>query len=88
MSAVSEAAYPTTRPPLPVVAAPSLGGLPAEIESYYKGAINVDIDYFNRLSLVIVPRLERECERRYRMPRSLYEGVRARVLEMDACYRQ
>jgi hypothetical protein len=58
------------------------------IESYCKGAINVDMDYFNRHNLGIVPRLEPECERRYRMPRSLYETVRARVLEMDARYRQ
>jgi hypothetical protein len=48
-----------------------------EVESYYKGAINVDKD-FNRRNLIIVPRLEPECERRYRMPRSLYESVRAR----------
>jgi hypothetical protein len=50
--------------------------------------INVDMDYFNRFNLVIVPRLEPECERRYRMPHSLYESVRVRVLEMDAYYRQ
>jgi hypothetical protein len=81
-------AFPTTRPTHPGVAAPSLGMLPAEIESYYKGAINVDVDYFNRLNLGIVPRLEPECARRYRMPRSLYESVRVQVLEMDAYYRQ
>jgi hypothetical protein len=42
------------------------------------------MDYFNRLILVIVPRLEPECERRYSIPRSLHESVRARVLEMGA----
>jgi hypothetical protein len=31
-----------------------------------------------------VPRLGPEFERRYRMPRSLYEKVRAGVLEVDA----
>jgi hypothetical protein len=42
------------------------------------------MNYFNRLILVIVPRLEPDRERRYSMPRSLHESVRARVLEMDA----
>jgi hypothetical protein len=50
--------------------------------------INVDMDYFNILNLVFVPRLEPECERRFRMPRSFYESVRVRVLEMDAYFKQ
>jgi hypothetical protein len=77
-----------TTPTRPGVAAPSLGRLPAEIESYYKVVINVDMDYFNILNLVIVPRLEPKCERRYRMPRGLYESVRVRVLEMKGYSRQ
>jgi hypothetical protein len=58
-----------------------------QTESYYEGAVNVAMDYFNRLNSVILPRSEPECEGRYRMPRRLYESVQARVLEMDAYYR-
>jgi hypothetical protein len=37
---------------------------------------------------VAVPSLELEFERRHRMPCSLYESVRAGVLEMDAYFRK
>jgi hypothetical protein len=53
-----------------------------------QGAIDLDKDYFNRLNLVTVPRLEPEFERRYRMPRNLYEKLRAGVLEVDAYFTQ
>jgi hypothetical protein len=58
-----------------------------EIESYNKGAINVDMDDLIRLNLLFIPRLEPDCERLCRMPRSSYESMRAEVLEMDAYFR-
>jgi hypothetical protein len=70
MSAVAEAGISDNSPHAPRSSGSVPGRLQAEIESYYKGSINVDMDYFNRLNLVIVPRLEPECERCYRMPRS------------------
>jgi hypothetical protein len=48
----------------------------------------MDMYYLNRLDIVPVPRLEPKFERRYRMPRSLYEKVRAGVLEVDAYFNQ
>jgi hypothetical protein len=88
MSAVAEAGISENSSYAPGSSGSIPGRLPAEIESYCKGAITVDMDYFNRLNIGVVPRLEPECWRRYRMPRSLYKIVRARVLEMDAYYRQ
>jgi hypothetical protein len=76
-----------TRPTHLGVAAPSLGERPTETEHYYK-ARYMDMDYLNRLDIVPVPRLEPKFERRYRMPCSLYEKVRAGVLEVDAYFNQ
>jgi hypothetical protein len=42
-----------------------------------QGSIGLYKDYFSRFNLFIVPSLELDFERRYRMPRSLYEKVRA-----------
>jgi hypothetical protein len=59
------------------------GRAPNRDRALLQGAIEIDKDYFNRLNLVTVPRLEPEFERRYRMPRSMYEKVRVGVLEVD-----
>jgi hypothetical protein len=54
-----------------------------------QGAIELDKDYFNSLSLVSAPRLELYFERRYRMPRALlYEHVRAGFQEVDSYFEQ
>jgi hypothetical protein len=61
---------------------------PNRDRALFQCRIDLDKNYFNGLILVSVPRLEPEFGRRYRMPRSSYESVRAGLLEMDASFRQ
>jgi hypothetical protein len=83
MSAVNEAGISDDSSDAPRRGGSVPGRAPNRDRALLQGAIEIDKDYFNRLNLVTVPRLEPEFERRYRMPRSLYEKVRAGVLEVD-----
>jgi hypothetical protein len=88
MSAVTEAGISDGTSYTPRRGGSVPGRAPNRDRALLQGAIDLDKDYFNRLNLVIVPRLEPDFERRYRMPRSLYEKVRAGVLEVDAYFSQ
>jgi hypothetical protein len=48
-----------------------------------QGAEQIDQDYFNRVCMLPAPILEAEFERRFRMPRSVYEVLREGLLETD-----
>jgi hypothetical protein len=88
MSAIAEAGMSDASSYTPRRGGSVPGRAPNRDRALLQGAIDLDKGYFNRLNLVTVPRLEPEFERRYRMPRNLYEKVRAGVLEVDAYFTQ
>jgi hypothetical protein len=53
-----------------------------------QGAVQIDRDYFNRAGLIPAPIAEAEFERRFRMPRSVYELLREGVLATDGYFLQ
>jgi hypothetical protein len=79
-SALAEA---SASPDAPMRGGPRPIRAPNRDRALCEGAVDLDKDYFNGLDLVSAPRLELDLERRYRMPRVLYERVRAGVLEVD-----
>jgi hypothetical protein len=48
-----------------------------------QGAEQIDWDFFNTVCLLPAPIAEAEFERRFRMPRSVYEVLREGLLETD-----
>jgi hypothetical protein len=84
-SALAEA---SASPDAPMRGGSRPGRAPNRDRALCQGAVDLDKDYFNRLGLVSAPRLELDFERRYRMPRVLYERVRAGVLEVDPYFEQ
>jgi hypothetical protein len=88
ISAVTEADILDGTSYMPRRGSSVLGRAPNRDRALLQGAIDLDKNYCNRLNLVIMPRLEPDFERRYRMPRSLYEKMRAGVLEVDAYFGQ
>jgi hypothetical protein len=73
MSAIAEAGMSDASSNTPRRGGSVPGRAPNRDRALLQGAIDLDKDYFNRLNLVTVPRLEPEFERRYRMPRNWYE---------------
>jgi hypothetical protein len=53
-----------------------------------QGAKQIDRDYFNRFSRLPAPIAEADFERRFRMPRSVYELLREGLLETDRYFIQ
>jgi hypothetical protein len=55
---------------------------------FAQGAEQIDQGHFNRVCLLPAPIAEAEFERRFRMPRSLYEVLREGLLETDGYFLQ
>jgi Plant transposon protein len=53
-----------------------------------QGAMQIDRDYFSRVYLLPSPIEEAEFDRRFRMPRSVYELLREGLLETDEYFLQ